>query len=160
VPVATTDLPPGHQVGQGDVRWEDRPVAFLPAGGAVADDPLGRVVRAAVAEGEPLLAARLAPGGVEGPLALAQAGSRVVAVRAAPAWPPLAPGDRVDLLAGSIGGLERPRWVARRALVLVVDAGGGDGSGVATVAVEPAEAEATAAAALGGAVTPVLVVPG
>ena len=99
VAVAARPLPAGATVAEGDVERRTVPVAFLPDA-PVAAEPVGHALTVAVAEGEPLLEAKLAPYGVRGVAALLPAGTRALAVPVdAAARPPLERGDRVDVLA-------------------------------------------------------------
>jgi hypothetical protein len=68
--------------------------------GALAEPPVGSVVRQSVLTGEALVSERLAPQGLTGVAALVPAGHRAVAVPVGPvATPPVAVGDLVDVLA-------------------------------------------------------------
>lgn len=143
VAVARRDLAAGDVVGPDDVAVERRPRAVVPDG-ALAEAPVGRAVTAPVLAGEPLVDARLAPDGLTGPAALVPAGWRAVAVPAgdaglaAPA-PPLAVGDRVDVLGpGFVDG--DAGVVAEGAVVVHV------GEAAVTVAVPAADADDVAAA--------------
>ncbi|HEY8543645.1 MAG TPA: SAF domain-containing protein [Acidimicrobiales bacterium] len=99
VAVARRDLAPGEVVSADTVEQREV-VAASVAPAALEEVPLGSVVRHPVASGEPLVPARLAPEGLTGLAALVPAGERAVAVPVGPAGrPPLAVGDRVDVLA-------------------------------------------------------------
>jgi Flp pilus assembly protein CpaB len=99
VAVAERDLAPGDVVDAGAVALRDLPRAAV-AGAATEVVPLGAVVRYPIAAGEPLVGGRLAPDGLTGVAALVPGGHRAVAVPAGPAGtPPLAVGDRVDVVA-------------------------------------------------------------
>jgi len=101
VVVAARDLAPGDALGSGDVRVRRLPAAAVPAA-ALRAVPAGAVttVRLPIVAGEAVVPARLAPAGLTGPAALVPAGWRAVAVPRGPAGtPPLAVGDRVDVLA-------------------------------------------------------------
>ena len=99
VAVARRDLGPGDVVG--DDTAELREVASASVAPAALEEvPAGSVVRHPVVAGEALVAWRLAPEGLTGLAALVPAGDRAVAVPVGPAGrPPLAVGDRVDVLA-------------------------------------------------------------
>lgn len=98
VAVATRDLAPGQVVAAGDIEVRDLPAALV-GEAALADAPVGAVVRHPVLAGEPVAAARLGAAGGTGPAALLEAGELAVAVPLGPAGaPPLAVGDRVDVL--------------------------------------------------------------
>ena len=162
VVVASGDLPPGHVVTLADVTVERWPVAVVPAG-ALADVPVGRTVTTPIVAGEAVVARRVAPDGLDGVAALLPEGHRAVAVPAAidgfgAGVPPLAVGDRVDVLAtfdvyvdegGS--GAEPTGVVAAEALVVDV------GDGAVTVAVPERDAPQVAFAAARGTVTLALV---
>lgn len=99
VAVATRDLAPGEVVDADAVEVRDLPAGALTEA-AVADAPEGAVVRQPIYAGEPVLASRLAPGGLTGAAALVPAGHRAVAVPVGPGgMPPVAVGDLVDVLA-------------------------------------------------------------
>jgi len=141
--VATRSLPAGHRLAPGDVAVRPWPVGLLPPGAlddvAAAD---GRVVAAPMLEGEVVVGERLAPGGLSAVAALVPEGRRGVTVPASAELPPLAVGDRVDLVA-AFGGLDPGSpavVVARGAPVVAVDERG------ATVAVTTEELPATALA--------------
>lgn len=111
VAVAAHDLAPGEVVDGGDVTWRDLPEAVITEAD-LAEAPEGAVVRQAIMAGEPLVAARLGRHGLAGAAALVPPGQRAVAVPAGPTGtPPLAVGDRVDVLTVVPAG---------------VDSGGGD----------------------------------
>jgi len=132
VVVAARDLAAGQRVGEGDVRVESRPAAVVP-GSAVDDPPLGRVVTAAMAAGEVVVADRVAPAGLSAAAARIPDGWRAVAVPAGglgAVTPPLVVGDRVDLLA--------PDVVAEDAVVVAV------ADDAVTVAVPAADAPVVA----------------
>ncbi|MGH9230289.1 MAG: SAF domain-containing protein, partial [Acidimicrobiales bacterium] len=99
VAVATRDLTPGDVIDASTVEVRRLPDAAV-SRGALAEPPIGSVVRQPVVAGEPLVAERLAPQGLTGVAALVPAGHRAVAVPIGPmAAPPLAIGDLVDVLA-------------------------------------------------------------
>ena len=98
VAVAARPLDAGTVLAEGDVERRTLPAAFLPAA-PVAPEPVGHALLVAVAEGEPLLEAKLAAFGVRGVASLLPPGTRALAVPVGPASPPLQRGDRVDVLA-------------------------------------------------------------
>lgn len=96
--VAARDLVAGERLDGSNTRLEQHPAPLVPraALAAVPDD--GRV-REPVYEGEVLRAERLAPRGVSAVAARLPEGTLAVAVPAEPGTtPPLAVGDRVDVL--------------------------------------------------------------
>jgi Flp pilus assembly protein CpaB len=130
------------------VRHDEWPEAVVPAG-ALVDSPVGQVATATLVPGEAVVAARVAPDGVRGPAALLAPGHRAVAVPTAPGTPPLAVGDRIDVV--SVDG--DPSVVATDAVVVDV------GDHAVTVGVPPGDAPAAAAAAASGAVALTLIGP-
>lgn len=145
----------GDALRPGDVAVVDRPRAVVPAD-ALEVLPPGAVLRADVFAGEVLVAGRLAPSGLTGVAAMLPPGTRAVAIPTeAGLVPPLAPGDRVDVLVAlpaEAAGDGPPGFaVATGALVVAVDDAG------VTVAV-PRDTAPRVAVALGqGAVTLALV---
>jgi len=105
VAVARHDLKPGEVVSAGAVDLRRLPAVAV-AADALAEAPVGSVVRYPVGADEPLLPSRLAPEGLTGVAALVPAGERAVALPVGPAArPPLRIGDRVDVLAVVIDGM-------------------------------------------------------
>ena len=102
VVVAAHDLTVGESIEDDDLRSSELPVALV-VGTPVAD-PTGRTVVATVLAGEPVVAERLAPDGVTGPMALAPADTRALAVPTPSGRPPVSPGDRVDIVAVALDG--------------------------------------------------------
>lgn len=99
VVVLTADIAAGEPLTAGDVRLEDRPVAFVPAD-ALTEPPLERALRVDGYAGEVLVAGRLAGAGRTGARAQVPAGWRAVTVPvAAGAGPPVTAGDVVDVIA-------------------------------------------------------------
>ena len=159
VVVALRDLEAGEELAPGDVDLRERPVAVVPAG-ALRALPLGRRLAADVVAGEALVGERLAREGA-GSTGARLDGDAAVTVPLGGAPPPLAVGDRVDVLApaarsadpwsepgaGSPDGVE---VVARGAEVLALQ------EGHATLRVARGEVDATAAAVLAGTLTLVL----
>ncbi len=96
--VARHDLAAGDEVGPDDVEVVLRPTALVPRS-ALDTLPSDAVARTDVFAGEVLVARRLAPAGLRGVAARLPAGTRAVAIPIDPSTtPPLAPGDRVDIL--------------------------------------------------------------
>ena len=154
VVVAVDDLAAGDVVGAADVVVAEWPRATVPAG-ALTSPPVGRTVAATIVAGEAVVAARVAPSGLSDVAALVPAGRRAVAVPSTSGGfgadaPPLAVGDRVDVLASfdgfdlEDGGAPSTDTVARDALVVDV------GETNVTVAVPAADAERVADAATRG----------
>jgi Flp pilus assembly protein CpaB len=143
VVVVARPVEAGEAIGAGDVVVEQRPLAVVPDG-AVAEPPLGRVATSALVPGEVVVAARLAPAGSSAVAARVPDGWRALAVATsasgfgAPA-PPLAVGDRVDVLA--------PDVVAEDALVVAV------GDAAVTIALPAGDAAAVADASAAAVVT-------
>lgn len=159
VVVATRDLAAGEVVGADDVVVASWPPAVVPEG-ALAEVPAGRTVAAPIVAGEAVVGARVAPEGLSDVAALLPPGWRAVAV---PAFgggaggdhPPLAVGDRVDVLA-SVDTFDplahqSAEVVAEGALVVDVR----DGS--VTVGVPQRVAAAVAVATTRGTITLALV---
>lgn len=161
VVVAVRPLQPGDVVSSGDTRLEHWPAAVVPAG-ALHEPPTGAVVVAALVAGEAVVEQRLAPDGLSGVAALIPPGHRAVAVPVAGGGygteaPPLARGDRVDVLAtfevldADLGDDPPAGPVAQAALVVDV------GDAAITVAVAEADASRVAFAVARGTVTLALV---
>ena len=153
--VVRHDVRAGGTLSALDVEVVDFPAGLAPAG-ALDELPDGAVTRVDLSAGEPLLPRRLA-GHDLSPLAAAlPEGTRAVAIPTEPGTaPPLAAGDRVDVLvvvAAEAAGDGPPGFaIADDALVVSVD------DDAVTVAVER-DAAPRVAAALGlGAVTLALV---
>ncbi|WGF89206.1 Flp pilus assembly protein CpaB [Marinivivus vitaminiproducens] len=105
--VAAAELPAGHVLQPGDLRWQAWPEdtldpAYRVQGQAEADDMVGAVVRSRVTPGEPLTASRVTMPGERGYLAaILTPGMRAIPVPidAAKGVAGLVkPGDRVDLV--------------------------------------------------------------
>jgi Flp pilus assembly protein CpaB len=151
--VVRSPLEPGDVVGAGDVLAERRPAAFVPEG-AVAEDPTGRRVTAALGSGEVVVGARLAGGDRRGAAALVPEGWRAVAVPALDGALPVEVGQRVDVIAASDTDERGPTGavVAEDGVVVhVAD------DATATVAVTPSAAPRVVAALAGGYVALALV---
>jgi Flp pilus assembly protein CpaB len=142
VPVARRELTVGEIIGADDIEWH--PVAAVAAGAATRTDPAGRVVTERVLAGEPIATDRLAPDGLVGAAALIPTGHRAIAVPTGAVRPPMAPGDRVDVVAGAPFGAEQATVVASGARVVAID------DDVVTVAVTAAEVPGAARAVLDG----------
>ena len=117
--VATADLEPGTVLGPHDVRVERRPRALVPTA-ALPGRPGDLTVVAAIAEGEPVLPARLAPVGLSATAAALPPGTVGVAVPTGPGALVLEAGDAVDVPSPSAPtpwatASPRFRWPARHA---------------------------------------------
>ena len=149
--VVRSPLPAGHVVEPGDVEVQPRPASFVP-GGALRAPPVGRVLTAAVVEGEVLVADRVAPDGLGRVAALLPPGTRGVGVPRSPGTPDLEVGDVVDVIAAfdpaAAAGEDEPAFaVASSATVVDV------GDDAVTVAVAGDEAARVAFALGQGLVT-------
>ncbi len=98
VSVARQKLDVGVEITDGDIEIREIPVAVIPQG--TADSSVGRTVTETIHPDEPILEARLAPTGVNGPAALIPSGHRGISIPLDVPAPTLATGDRVDLLGG------------------------------------------------------------
>jgi Flp pilus assembly protein CpaB len=166
VATAALDLPAGRVLTAADLVLIELPASTLPEGAGVpARELVGRTVTQTVLAGETIVDRRLAPSGLGPTAALVPAGHRAVAVPAGGAMPPLATGDRVDLLATgtpAIGGSAPLAGMANGALsdtvrvvardVVVLDTT----SEAITVVVPADQLTAVVAAARSTAVVPVL----
>ena len=125
VPVATTDLPAGVELEEGDVTTAELPPEAVPDG--VAEAPVGELLAAPVRRGEPVTDVRLvgaglvaeAEGDVALPVRLSDAAQAAL----------LSVGDRIDLLATDPQAGETST-VAEGLVVLALPEGepGGDGA--------------------------------
>ncbi len=96
--VATRDIDAGELLDEGNTRVAHQPSLLVPDG-ALHERPDGRRLVADVYKGEVLRRERLAPGGRSATAARLPAGTVAVAVPVEPGLvPPLAIGDRVDVL--------------------------------------------------------------
>ncbi len=141
VPVVVAPVPAGAVVAADDVALEERPAATVPDGAFTGAGWAGRTALAPLVPGEVLATARLAPDGVHGVVALLPEGTRAIAVPGGPGGrPPLAVGDRVDVLVtlppGPDGAAPATFTVADAALVVALDRE----ADAVTVAVTPDEA--------------------
>jgi Flp pilus assembly protein CpaB len=146
----------GETIGPGDVELRRLPKAVVPDD-ALTEPPEGRVAIVDLFPGEVLLRGRIAPDGLDGPAALLPPGARAVAVPTGPGTPPLAVGDRVDVLAGLDPFAVEPTTaiptgpVVTDAVVVAV------AEGAVTIAVPAGDAPRVAAALVQGAVSLALV---
>ena len=151
VVVAIRAVELGAVVRQADVVVRAMPASFLPDGALDATgEVVGRTVVVPLLRGSAVVAANLAPDGLEGVAALLPAGSRAVAVPTGPAAVALRRGDRVDILATfdpPPAGEDPTFPVAEAAPVVDV------GPEAVTVAVAPEEARRVAYAVAAGVVT-------
>lgn len=152
VAVATRSIAAGAVIAAGDAEVRTWPEGLVPRG-ALGAVPVGRTATAATFAGEPLVAARVAPGGRSGVAALLPPGTRALAVPLTGAGPPLATGDSVDLLATfdpvvAAGG--DPTVVVASGATVVGTAADGE---AVTVAVPAADAPRVAFALTQGTVT-------
>jgi hypothetical protein len=138
VATATRELDIGDEIGPDDVSRRELPVALV--AGTPLDDPVGRVVTSSVL----VVAERVAPDGVRGPMALAPPGSRGLTIEVTERRPPVSVGDRVDVLAVPLDGSTRAQRVAEEGVVVDVT------DEAITVAVRSDEMAATARAVLEG----------
>lgn len=116
VAVVRRDVPAGARLRAGDVRFESRPVAHVPAD-AVTTDPDGERARVDLTAGEVLVASRLAGGDGSSAAALVPDGWRAVPIPMFDAELPAVVGDRVEI----IGSFD-PALTSRPSRVLVGDA--------------------------------------
>lgn len=130
VVVATAAVPAGDPVDPSVATVRALPRALVPDG-ALSELPSGRRTLVALRRGEILLDHRVSGSGAAGPAGLLAPDQRAVPVPLAVPGLPLAPGDRVDLVAGGApgGGIDgdlpvgpsAADVVATDALVLVSD---------------------------------------
>ena len=151
VVTATRAVEVGSVLRADDVALRSMPAAFRPEGAlGAAGAAVGRTVVVPLFRGAVVVAANLAPDGVEGLAALLPAGARAVAVPSGPESVALRRGDRVDVLATfdpPSAGAEPTFPVAEAALVVDV------GPEAVAVAVAPEEARRVAYAVAAGVVT-------
>ena len=143
VVVAAVDLTRGSAIGPQQVRIERIPERFTSPGALRSTTTaVGRTAGTDIQAGEPITTSRLAPAG--GPVAaLVPRGLRAVGVGVGVPPGPLAPGDRVDVLATYAGGQPHTETVVTAAEVLMVqgsDDPGGGGTAVVLL-VWPGDAE-------------------
>lgn len=148
---ATRAVEVGSVLRPADVVVRSMPAAFLPEGSLGATSAVvGRTVVVPLFPGTAVVAAHLAPEGLEGLAALLPAGARAVPVPTGGASVPLRRGDRVDVLATfdpPPAGEDPTFPVAEAALVVDV------GPEAASVAVAREEAVRVAYAVAAGVVT-------
>lgn len=153
--VATRDLRVGTVLAPRDLQVVGLPDAIVPAGAATGEPEalLGSTVTRPILAGEAVATSRLGTAGLGPTAALLPAGWRAVGVPRSVASPPLAPGDRVEIVtvAGGPGTTAATRVVSTGAEVLVVD------DDTITVAVPANEVTAVVGAAAQGLVATVLV---
>jgi Flp pilus assembly protein CpaB len=157
VVVATATIAVGDPIDATVAELRLLPRALVPVG-ALAEVPVGRRALVALAAGEVVLAHRVSGSRRAGPAGLLEPGQRAVPVPIAVPGLPLAPGDRVDLVAGGApgGGVDGdlpvgptgPDVVATDARVLVVE------DEAVVVAVEASTAADVAAALTTGPLVP------
>jgi hypothetical protein len=99
---------------------------------------------APVLAGETIVAERLAPDGITGPMAIAPAESRALSIPTPSGRPPVSVGDRVDVVAVALDGTTRTQRVATGAVVIAMT------DDAVSVAVDADELTGTARAALEG----------
>jgi Flp pilus assembly protein CpaB len=146
-PVAAHALAAGTVLGPDDVTIVELPAVAVPAATGAALDPAGRTLRHDVAAGELLLDARLAPAGVTGPAAGLASDEVGVSLARTTTTPPVAEGDRVDIVVGRDpfgAGIAEVTLAVRDAAVLAVQ------DDAVTVAVPRADAPAILAATRDG----------
>lgn len=149
--VVARAVPAGRALVDDDVERRQVPEALVPAGALVAQPDrelhvVGRIAATALVPGEILVADRLAPEGFEEGRGTGPEG-RVVAIPLDLPAPPLATGDRVDLIAGGQGRVE---VVAERSEVVGIE------EGTLSVLVEGTEVTRVVSALLEGTVVPTL----
>ncbi len=104
VAVAAKTVEPGAIISAGDIRYDDRPRAFLPDSPTV-DNPVGRVASSAMVAGEVFVDAKLAPGGLSSVAALLHPAERAVSVPNSKVGLRLKVNDSVDVI-GSFGSTD------------------------------------------------------
>ncbi|MFZ6005106.1 MAG: Flp pilus assembly protein CpaB [Actinomycetota bacterium] len=155
VVVASRAVRTGEVIEPGDVSTERWPRALVPDS-ALTELPPGATATAPIVAGELLVAERLAPQGLSGVAALLPAGTRAVAIPTEPGLaPPLAVGDRVDVLVAlpiELAGDGPPGFAVVTGAVVV------DTSDAAVTVAVPRDSAPRVAVALGqGAVSLALV---
>ncbi|HEX3621935.1 MAG TPA: Flp pilus assembly protein CpaB [Acidimicrobiales bacterium] len=151
VVMASHEVDVGVVLRPSDVSVRSVPAAFLPDGSVSSTAAVvGRTVVVPLFRGAAVVAANLAPDGLQGLAALLPADTRAVAVPTGNASVPLRRGDRVDVLVTfdpPPAGQEPTFPVAEAALVVDV------GPEAASLAVGPEEAKRVAFALASGTVT-------
>jgi Flp pilus assembly protein CpaB len=132
VVVATTDLAPGSLL-DGHVAIRSRPARLVPHG-ALTALPSGRVATAFIANGEPVLPARVSGTDAAGAAGLVSPADRALTVPVGSVALPVRVGDRVDVLATPVPGSE-PTGSSVDGGAGTDRSGGADGSGNPTARV-------------------------
>lgn len=101
VAVATSNLEAGSSIGNEDIRFENRPRAFLPAS-PIVESPSGRIASTPMVAGEVFTESKVAPGGLSSVAALLRNGERAVSVPNKKDGLRLQIDDTVDII-GSFG---------------------------------------------------------
>lgn len=114
VPVAASDLAPGHVITASEITFVTRPIAVVPDD--VAESPIGRTVTRSIARDEVVLERRLAGGGASGPASQLDENSVAFAVPSDASTPAAKIGDHVVLYAPSeaVATAGRPAGPATR----------------------------------------------
>lgn len=97
VPVVTVPVPAGAAIDASDFEMRSVPESLLPHS-SVVFEPVGLTALVPLWPGEILIEGKLAPAGVDGPVAMLEPGERAVAVPRMETTPPIAVGDRVDVI--------------------------------------------------------------
>ncbi len=150
--VATRDIKAGERIEAGDVRAEERPLAVIPAG-ALSDPPIGHVASAPIMRDEPLVAARVAGGGMSAIAALVPPGDVGIAVPVDAGTLAVSVGDAVEVMATfDPDSIEGPPTIVVAPRAVVIDVR----DTAATLAMPEADAQRVAFALATGVVTVVL----
>ena len=150
--VATRDIKAGERIEAGDVRAEERPLAVIPAG-ALSDPPIGQVASAPIMRDEPLVAARVAGGGMSAIAALVPPGDVGIAVPVDAGTLAVSVGDAVEVMATfDPDSIEGPPTIVVAPRAVVIDVR----DTAATLAMPEADAQRVAFALATGVVTVVL----
>lgn len=97
VPVVTTPVAAGAAIESSDFEMRRVPESLLPHS-RVVFEPVGLTALMPLWPGEVIIEAKLAPAGIDGPAAMLEPGERAVAVPRIETTPPVAVGDRVDVI--------------------------------------------------------------
>ena len=125
VPVVERPVEAGRALEEADFRMQAVPEALLPES-EVVFEPTGLTAVVPLVPGEVIVAAKVAPAGLRGPVAMLASGERAVAVPRTDTTPPVEVGDRVDVILTADGsadgmGAGPPAFpIARAARVLEV----------------------------------------
>lgn len=154
--VATRDLAPGIELGDGDLKIESRSATTIPDGSATAlSDLLGATLTSPTRRGEILTDVRVLSSRLAG--AAVGADARIVPVHPTDAalLELVRPGDVVDVLAVAETAEARARVVATDAVVVLVSPKSKDSGrdGVVLIALPASAANDVAAASLSQAIT-------